>query len=94
MTTVERMIVTLPTDMAAIVRSAVEGGDYASASEVIRSALRDWKMKRALQLNELTALKVDIDAGLADVAAGCVENFDATRIIERGRQRLARASSV
>ena len=38
---VERMTITLPTDMAAVVKRAVEGGDYASSSEVIREALRD-----------------------------------------------------
>jgi antitoxin ParD1/3/4 len=92
---IERLTITLPTDMAALVKSAVEDGDYASTSEVIRAALRDWKMKRALQLQELVALKVDIDKGLADVAAGRVKDFDATRIIERGRKLLAdRSSSV
>ena len=94
MTTVERITVTLLTDMAPIVRGAVEGGDYASASEVIRSALRDWKVKRALQLNELAAIQADIDMGLADVAAGRVRDFDTTRIIDRGRQLLAHSSSV
>jgi antitoxin ParD1/3/4 len=92
---IERLTITLPTDMAALVKSAVEDGDYASTSEVIRAALRDWKMKRALQLQELVALKVDIDKGLADVAAGRVKDFDAARIIERGRKLLAdRSSSV
>jgi len=43
--------------MAAAVKSAVEVGDYASTSEVVRAALRDWKMKRALQIEELAALK-------------------------------------
>ncbi|MBF0153360.1 MAG: type II toxin-antitoxin system ParD family antitoxin [Magnetococcales bacterium] len=90
----ERMTITLPTDMAAVIKSAVEGGDYASTSEVVRAALRDWKMKRTLQLHELAALKVDIELGLADVAAGRVKEFDMARIIERGRELLARSSSV
>jgi putative addiction module CopG family antidote len=46
-------MITLPSDMAAVVRGAVAGGDYASTSEVVREALRDWKMKRALKLQEL-----------------------------------------
>ena len=75
--------------MAAVVRSAVEGGDYASTSEVIREALRDWKSKRAVQLHELELLKADIDKGLADVAAGRLKDFDADRIIERGKKLLA-----
>jgi antitoxin ParD1/3/4 len=89
MAELERLTITLPAEMAAIVRSAVEAGDYASTSEVVRAALRDWKTKRALQLEELAAQKADIDAGLADVAAGRVKKFDAARIVERGRKLLA-----
>ncbi len=86
---IERLTITLPSDMAAVVRDAVDGGDYASSSEVVREALRDWKMKRALQLQELAALKIEIDRGLADLAQGRVRDFDADRIIERGRLLLA-----
>lgn len=57
----------------------------ASSSEVVR----DWKTKRALQLQDLAALKADIDRGLADLAEGRVKDFDAARIIDRGGQLLA-----
>jgi antitoxin ParD1/3/4 len=89
---IERLTITLPSDMAAIIKGAVEGGDYASSSEVVREALRDWKMKRALQLQELASLKADIDKGLTDLAEGRVKEFDADRIIERGRKLLASRS--
>jgi len=92
MSEIERMTVTLPSDMAAVVKGAVDGGDYASSSEVVREALRDWKMKRALQLQELAALKADIDKGLTDLAEGRVQDFDVGRIIERGRKLLASRS--
>ncbi len=92
MSNIERMTITMPTEMVAAVKGAVEGGDYASTSEVVREALRDWRAKRALQLQELTALKRDIDKGLADVAAGRVKDFDTARIIERGRTLLAARS--
>jgi antitoxin ParD1/3/4 len=92
MAEIERLTITLPAEMAAIVKGAVEGGDYASSSEVVREALRDWKMKRALQLQELAALKTDIDKGLTDLAEGRVQDFDASRIIERGRKLLAARS--
>ncbi len=92
MAEIERLTVTLPSDMAAVVKGAVAGGDYASASEVVREALRDWKMKRALQLQELAALKTDIDRGLADLAEGRVKDFNADRIIERGKRLLAGGS--
>jgi antitoxin ParD1/3/4 len=92
MANIERMTITLPFEMAEIVKSAVECGDYASASEVVREALREWKTKRALQLQELAGLKADIDKGLTDLAEGRVADFDATRIIERGRKLLATRS--
>lgn len=93
MAEIERLTVTLPAEMAAVIRAAVEAGDYASTSEVVREAVRDWKTKRALQLQELAALKADIDKGLSDLAEGRVKDFDAGRIIERGRKLLAARSS-
>jgi len=92
MAEIERITITLPSDMAAVVRGAVDGGEYASTSEVVREALRDWKMKRALQLQELAALKADIDKGLDDLAKGRVKDFDAERIIERGKRLSANRS--
>ena len=94
MAEIERLTITLPSDMAAAIKGAVNGGDYASTSEVVREAVRDWKMKRALQLQELAALKAEIDKGLADVAEGRVQDFDADRIIERGRRLLGDAQRL
>ena len=85
---IERLTITLPSDMAAIVKGAVAGGDYASSSEVVREALRDWKMKRMLQQKEMESLKADIDKGLTDLAEGRVQDFDTARIVARGRKLL------
>ena len=93
MSSIERMTITTPADMAAVVKAAVDAGDYASTSEVVRDALREWKTRRAIQLQELAALKTDIDKGLADVAAGRVKDFDTKKIVERGRKLLASRSS-
>jgi antitoxin ParD1/3/4 len=86
---IERLTIALPSEMAAVVRGAVKGGDYASTSEVVREALRDWKTKRALQSQELAALKADIDKELTDLAEGRIHDFDRDRIVERGRRLLA-----
>lgn len=93
MPSIERMTITMPTEMAAVLKAAVEEGAYASTSEVIRDALRDWSVKRALRLQELASLQADIQQGLADVAAGRVTDFDIARITERGRRLLARDSA-
>jgi antitoxin ParD1/3/4 len=58
----------------------------------VRDALRDWKMKRSSQFQELAALKAEIDKGLAEVAAGRVKKFDPDAIIERGRKFLGSRS--
>lgn len=93
MATIERLTITLPADMAGVVRGAVEEGNYASTSEVVREALRDWKLKRELRLRQLAELKTDIDRGLADVAAGRIVKFNAAHIIARGRKLLADRST-
>jgi len=86
MSGIERLTITLPNEMAVLVKGAVEEGGYASSSEVVREALRDWKLKRELQLRKLSALKAEVETGLADVSAGRVTKFDANRIVRRGRK--------
>lgn len=81
MSAIERLTITLPADMAGIVKGAVEGGDYASTSEVIREALRDWKLKREFQAHRLAQLKADIDHGMADVTDGRLADLDPERIV-------------
>ena len=46
MAKVEKISVALTSEMAAVMRQVVESGEYASASEVMREALRDWKFRR------------------------------------------------
>ncbi|MFI3197560.1 MAG: type II toxin-antitoxin system ParD family antitoxin [Methylococcaceae bacterium] len=41
MASVEKISIALTKDMASVVRQAVDSGEYASNSEVIRDALRD-----------------------------------------------------
>lgn len=89
MSDIERMTFTLTAEMAQTVKSAVKDGDYASSSEIIREALRDWQRKRRLQESELEQLRADIRDGLDDLKAGRLSNFDADRIVKKGARRLA-----
>lgn len=91
-TTLERLTVTMPAEMAASIKQAVDGGEYSSTSEVVREALREWRLRRQLMLDELASLKADIDQGLADVAAGRVKAFDVAEIAKRGKRLLAARS--
>jgi antitoxin ParD1/3/4 len=47
MPNVEKISIALPAEMVAALRQAVETGEYASSSEVVRDALRDWTQKRS-----------------------------------------------
>lgn len=81
---VERITVTLTADMAQIIKAAVNSGDYASNSEIVREALRDWRFKQLTQRRELEALRQDINKGIDDINEGRVQDFDAGRIVAKG----------
>ena len=70
MTTAEKISIALPPEMVAIVRNAVASGEYASSSEVIRDALRDWTHKRALREQGITALRELWQEALHDKTLG------------------------
>ena len=48
MATVEKITIALTPEMASFVRRAVDAGEYASTSEAIRDAVREWQERRDL----------------------------------------------
>lgn len=64
MPAVERMTITMPAELAETLRQTVAGGEYASTSEVVREALRDWTRRRDVERQDLEALRAAIRAGL------------------------------
>ena len=64
MSTVEKISIALPPEMIAVVRAAVDSGEYSSASEVIREALRGWKLKRKVEALELDELRRLVNEGI------------------------------
>ncbi len=69
MPNVEKISIALPPEMAALMRQVVEAGEYASNSEVIRDALRDWTYKRELRLRGLEDLRAVWDEAIHDSRA-------------------------
>lgn len=57
MSKLERITVTMPAEMAAKLRAAVERGDYATTSEVVREALRDWSDYQDQRVEKLERFK-------------------------------------
>lgn len=88
MAKVEKMSMVLTVDMAAGVREAVASGEYASNSEVVRDALRDWQLKRTLRRTEIESLRGLWEEGLA---SGTEQFSDMDAIRQEARKRLAQS---
>jgi len=84
MSGVEKLSVAVTSQQAAALRAAVEAGEYATTSEIIREALRDWQVKRdAGHLRRLW------DEGKA---SGPSEALDLAALRADARRQLAKAS--
>jgi antitoxin ParD1/3/4 len=80
----EKLSIALSADMAATVRQAVASGDYVSASEVVREALRDWRARRAVGQDVARELRRLWDEGRA---SGSGEPLDMASIKLEARRR-------
>jgi antitoxin ParD1/3/4 len=65
MANVEKVSVALTPEMASAVREVVKAGEYASASEVVRDALREWSFRRRERERALDELGRLWDQGVA-----------------------------
>ena len=90
MTTAEKISIALPPEMVAIVRNAVATGEYASSSEVIRDALRDWTHKRSLRQQGVAELRQLWQDALSDKSQG-VPAEEVLDRLERKYQAIADA---
>lgn len=91
MANIEKISVALPADMLARVRAAVESGDYASTSEVIREALREWKGRRETREEAIEELRQLWREGLASPGRHALDTEGTRR---EGRKRLAQATAI
>lgn len=85
MSNVEKLSVALTPDMVAEVRAAVEVGDYGSVSEVVRDALRDWRLRRKLESLETEELRRLVQEGIESEPS-----LDADKVFARLRARFGR----
>lgn len=84
MSTVEKISVALTPELAHEVKSAVQHGDYASSSEVIREALRDWREKRAMKTTVIEEIREAWNQGLSS-GPGQYDSMDAIKAAARKR---------
>lgn len=83
------MNVSLPAEMIAFVEAEVSAGDYASASEVVRDALRLLRRERPAEQERIAILRREIQLGLDDAEAG---RFSSETVAEIAARVIARHS--
>lgn len=85
---VEKVSVALTSEMVANVQQAVATGEYASASEVMREAMREWMLRRGARAKAVEELGRLWDDGLA--SGPSVDGEEAfARIRDRMENRIA-----
>jgi len=89
MADLEKVSIALTREQVAALEAAVETGEYASTSEIIREALRDWQLKRQLGEQDINHLRQLWDEGKA---SGPAEPFDIERTIAAAKARRKAAS--
>lgn len=83
---VQKISIALTDELAVDVQAAVASGDYATTSEVVRDALRQWKRARENREAILADLRAKWFEGLA---SGGFEPLDVEEVKAAGRRRLA-----
>ncbi len=85
MANVSKVSIALTPEMNDLVQQAVATGEYASSSEVVREALREWKLRRTLKQHEHAEILSLWNDGLA---SGPGRLGDIEAIKQEARRRL------
>ena len=86
---VEKLSITLPREMARIIREKVAAGEYASNSEVVREALRLLQAEEAIRAEKLAALRHKINRSIAEGDP----SLEADEVFERLKVRRKSATA-
>ena len=66
MQNVEKISITMTSDMLRAIRESVAAGEYASTSEALRDAVRIWQRQRSEDAERLTAIRTRVRHSLED----------------------------
>ncbi len=91
MADIHKVSVALTGEQIAALKAAVETGEYATTSEIVREAIRDWQFKHQLRQEDRKRLRQLWDEG---VVSGPAEPIDFDELRRTARQRLMRAKKT
>ena len=83
---IQKVSVALTGEQLAALKAAVETGEYATTSEIIREAIRDWQLKRELRQEDIRRLRQLWDEGKA---SGPAVPLDFDEVRREAQKRLA-----
>jgi antitoxin ParD1/3/4 len=83
-----KISVALTAEQVEVLKTAVDSGEYATTSEIVREALREWQHQRALRGEELNRLRALWNEGKA---SGAAKELDSHQTREEARRRLQKA---
>jgi antitoxin ParD1/3/4 len=76
------MNVSLSEEFVRFVNGEVASGEYSTASEVVRDALRLLRREKAAEQEKLAILRREIEIGLEDMRAGRISDSTVADILE------------
>jgi antitoxin ParD1/3/4 len=86
---IQKISVALTAEQVRVLKSAVETGEYATTSEIVREALRDWQWKREMRDEELSRLR---ELWREGKASGSAAPLDLAETREAARKKLGKAT--
>jgi len=90
-TDIHKISVALTGEQIAALKAAVDAGAYATTSEIVREAIRDWQFKRELRQEDTRRLRKLWDEGKA---SGPAQPLDFDELRREAQRRLAEALDV
>lgn len=90
MSEIQKVSVALTGQQLMTLKTAVDSGEYATTSEIIREALRDWQRKRELHGEDVQRLRQLWSEGKQ---SGSAVAADLGKVRQKARQRLEKAAS-
>jgi antitoxin ParD1/3/4 len=80
MTTTERLVLDLPSDLVETIRGAVQRGDFGSESEAVSTILRTWSNDELAE-DDVEAIRKFVAEATAEIDAGL--GVDADEVFDR-----------
>ena len=87
---IQKVSVALTGEQIATLKHAVASGEYATTSEIVREALRDWQRKRELHGEDVERLR---QLWEQDKQSGPAAPADLGKVRQEARQRLSETTS-